>query len=547
MLNSAPKTLGGSWAGTSGSITLVDENTAPYGKSFKATYSATGTNGGMYKTPKSKLTVGEKYSWSVWVKASKSITMTIGLEQGGTKTCSVTTSWQRFTHTFTAINNTNYAFVIYTSGTTVNSGDYYLVHSIMVEEATKPSSWNSAPEDINSDIITVDTKITTTNNKVAIIETNLSSITSRVSSTESSITTINGNVTSLQSRMTTAEQKITPTAITTTISSVITGGTGSISTTQFVMDKTGFTINNGALKVKNKAGTTVLEGDSNGNLILKNGCFKVLASNNSEIASIDQNNWMRVQGLHVFGLGQCMQNKGTGVRSLIIESTDGNAAHIDFNYGNSSLDYGVRLIREGSGSRMLKLLGSGLTVQNPSSNSNCDIELRSNGGPTYIDFSHDIHADYETRIITYQGDSKLHIVGGLVVDSGTKSAMQTTENYGNRLMYAVEACENYFEDIYNCQLVDGKCIVEMDKIFLECVNTKDYDYFLIIDELEECEGLFAPKELRSWDSFTVKEKHNGNSNIEFNVIVRAKRKDFENIRLEEMKSQPETNHLSKIN
>ena len=68
--------------------------------------------------------------------------------------------------------------------------------------------------------------------------------------------------------MSSAEQKITPTAITTTISSVITGGTGSISTTQFIMDKNGLTINNGALTIKNKSGTTVLRSDTSGNLII---------------------------------------------------------------------------------------------------------------------------------------------------------------------------------------------------------------------------------------------------------------------------------------
>ena len=403
---------------------------------------------------------------------------------------------------------------------------------------------NDAISSANSNTSNLLKSYSTTTQMNSAIDQKALSITSRVSSVESSITTINGNVTSLQSRMNTAEQKITSDAIVNSVSSSINNGT-TLTTTSTTLDKNGLTIKNGGLTVKNKAGTTVLQGDTNGNLTMKNGCFKVLSSNDSEIASIDQNNWMRLQGLEIFGIGECMQNKGSGVRSLKLVSTDGNATHIDFNY-NATDNYAVRLIREGAGSRMLKLLGSGLTVQNPSANSNCDVELRSNGGPVYIDFSHDINADYETRIITYQGDSKLHIVGGLVVDSGTKSAMQTTENYGNRLMYAVEACENYFEDVYNCQLVDGECVVEMDKIFLECVNTKDYDYFLIIDELEECEGLFAPKKLRSWHSFTVKEKHNGKSNIEFNVIVRAKRKDFENVRLEEMKSQPETTHLTKI-
>lgn len=79
---------------------------------------------------------------------------------------------------------------------------------------------------------------------------------------------IQDNIIYHEQRIQSAEQKITPTAITTTISSVITGGTGSISTTQFVMDKNGLTINNGALTIKNKSGTTVLNSDTSGNLII---------------------------------------------------------------------------------------------------------------------------------------------------------------------------------------------------------------------------------------------------------------------------------------
>ena len=258
---------------------------------------------------------------------------------------------------------------------------------------------------------------------------------------------------------------------------------------------------------------------------------------------------MKVQGIHIFGNGECMRNTGAGTRSLILESTDNDGTtHIDFNAANDSGDYGVRLIREGQNSRMLKCLCSALVITNTQSNSTSSIELRSNGGPSYIDFSHDASSDYATRIITYQGDSRLHVAGGLVVDSGTKSAMQTTEHYGNRLMYAVESCENFFEDTYECKLVNGECIVEMDPIFLECVNTKDYNYYLSLDEWDECEGLFAPKASRTPSNFLVKEKHNGTSNIEFSVTVRARRKDFEEIRLEQIENNYEMmTHNTKIN
>ena len=150
--DSAPKTTGGGWAGTSGTKSLVSDTVAPFGQVLKATYSASGTGGGSYKSPKARLTVGKVYSWSVWLKASKNMNMRVGMEQGGVKTCSVTTTWQKFSHTFTATDYPNHAFIMYVSGTTVTSGDHYFAHSIMVEEGNKPSDWSPAPEDINASI-----------------------------------------------------------------------------------------------------------------------------------------------------------------------------------------------------------------------------------------------------------------------------------------------------------------------------------------------------------------------------------------------------------
>lgn len=123
------------------------------------------------------------------------------------------------------------------------------------------SSWEAAND--------VDVKVENTKKQVATLETNLNNITQKVTATESKITTINGNITNITNRVTTAESKLTATSLTTTISSAISGGSASISTTQFVMDKSGFTVKNGAIKIQNKAGTTVLQGDTNGNLTLK--------------------------------------------------------------------------------------------------------------------------------------------------------------------------------------------------------------------------------------------------------------------------------------
>lgn len=86
--------------------------------------------------------------------------------------------------------------------------------NVKLEISTKPSDWTPAPEDIDSSISAVDSKVESTKSKVATIETNLSGITSRVSNVETNQTTTNGKVSSLETRMSTAESKITETAIT---------------------------------------------------------------------------------------------------------------------------------------------------------------------------------------------------------------------------------------------------------------------------------------------------------------------------------------------
>lgn len=421
--------------------------------------------------------------------------------------------------------------------------------------------------DINSAISTVDKKITAINNQVATIEINLSSITQRVSSTESTLdshatqinavdekintkvaeiktttdtitskveiiesttTTINGNITNLQSKVSTVESKITGTAIVNTISEAITGGAGSINTTQFVMDKNGFTVSNGALKVKNKAGTTVLDGDSNGNLTIKNGCFKVLSANNSEIASINQNNWMRLQGLEVFGIGECMQNKGNGVRSLKLISTDGGAGHIDFNK-NDSEEYTVRIIREAN-STGLMILGSTLTLRSPNPNSAEGLEIRSNGNSAFIDFTSNPTDDYHGRILLKNNDKNLYTYGsGLVVNgnlqvTGSKNCLQATKNYGERLINAYETTECYYGDLGFGKInSDGECVVYIDDIFQECVNTNiQYHVFT-----QAYNGVINSIE-RHNTHFIVK----GAVGTEFSWEVKAKRINHENSRLD---------------
>lgn len=134
------------------------------------------------------------------------------------------------------------------------------------------ASHSTSISNLTNNLNAVSGKVTTVENKQATLEQNIEGFKTTVSNTYTTKTeynTLNGTVTSIQQRVNTVEQKITATALTTTISSAINAGTSTITTTQFVMDKTGFTVKNGAIKILNKAGQTVLSGDTNGNLTVK--------------------------------------------------------------------------------------------------------------------------------------------------------------------------------------------------------------------------------------------------------------------------------------
>ena len=93
----------------------------------------------------------------------------------------------------------------------VPSGAYWLRVSydsnnkVKLERGTKYTDWSPAPEDVDSSINAVDTKVSaldvtvkSTSSKVSAIEQNMESITQRVSSTETKVNTVTANFNNLQ-------------------------------------------------------------------------------------------------------------------------------------------------------------------------------------------------------------------------------------------------------------------------------------------------------------------------------------------------------------
>jgi len=115
---------------------------------------------------------------------------------------------------------------------------------------------------------------------------------------------------------------------------------------------------------------------------------------------------------------------------------------------------------------------------------------------------------------------------------GTKTAVVHTSSYGQRKLYVDESAEVYFFDRGQGQLVNGEVTIQLDPIFLETVTIdNDHPMLVQVTLTADCKGVFVSNQTET--SFTVKELMGGTSNASFNWEVAAKRKGYEDERLEE--------------
>ena len=150
--NSAPYNLD-NWNNnntTSIELTLSDEETAPFGKSIRIrTLNQPTAPGGVYIVPTTKvLEEGKEYCFSIWLRATAATVVTVGYARGGQTTFNVTTTYQKFTHKFTALAPTgsSHGFVVNIPAGTV-PGRSVFFHSLKLEEGNKITAWSPAPSD----------------------------------------------------------------------------------------------------------------------------------------------------------------------------------------------------------------------------------------------------------------------------------------------------------------------------------------------------------------------------------------------------------------
>jgi len=137
---------------------------------------------------------------------------------------------------------------------------------------------------------------------------------------------------------------------------------------------------------------------------------------------------------------------------------------------------------------------------------------------------YEIYLDGDTGTVNYNGFTNF---------GGSKSNMEVTENYGKRLLAARESPENRYIDEGMGTLVDGTCVIQIDPIFLECIepNTDSTPWLIHVTPYADIDLYIA--EIGP-DYFMVKERNGGTSNSRFAWSLSAVRQLYANIRLPEV-------------
>lgn len=131
--------------------------------------------------------------------------------------------------------------------------------------------------------------------------------------------------------------------------------------------------------------------------------------------------------------------------------------------------------------------------------------------------------DSGNRNVTVSGGYGVYYSGGLA-GTGPKPCVVKTSQ-GPTLMYCQESPENWFEDFGEGQVVNGRCHIERDPLFLETVTTDGaHPMHVFIEPHGPCKWTYVE---RGMTGFDVIEQEGGSSTVSFAYRVVAKRKGFE--------------------
>lgn len=319
------------------------------------------------------------------------------------------------------------------------------------------------------------------------------------------------------------------------------------------IDENGVTIYNGAIDIRNNSGTSVLKGDSNGNLEMS-GILRTYDNGNKAVEINKRNllfyDWEGVTRTMPVGRiyatrtgsdpnkpGLAIANEDNSLLSLAYYKDGTFYPYIDFDeknlLGNNCAitfmrHYAMKEFKAFFGANNLTQIydnANRLMLKFPNGTDNGFMFLNQSGDTK---FSYTEGAGYP--LSAWQN---FYCAKDFTV-VGSKNSLQKTKTFGDRLINAYETAEYYFGDIGSGKIINGECVIHIDEILQECINTKvNYHVFTQVYN-----GNIAGIE-RFENYFIVR----GNEGTEFSWELKAKRLGYEYSRLE----SPSNNYSDIVN
>jgi hypothetical protein len=115
--------------------------------------------------------------------------------------------------------------------------------------------------------------------------------------------------------------------------------------------------------------------------------------------------------------------------------------------------------------------------------------------------------------------------------TGAKGAIVNLPDTRRVRLYAMQSPDNWFEDFGSGQLSSGKSVIKLDSTFAETVNSS-LDYHVFLTPNGDSRGLYVARKTAT--SFEVREQGGGTSSVAFDYRIVARRKGYENIRMEDV-------------
>lgn len=274
-------------------------------------------------------------------------------------------------------------------------------------------------------------------------------------------------------------------------------------------------INSKGIGISDNGGATFREAITADGFVLSAGAIGQLKANNIDVTGLIRA--INAEGVTTIDGGRITTNS-IDVKKLIAGILTGFIIQTDNNPNNPRIFMGGSKFEASNGPAKI-------TIDTLSWTDYCALILQSSG-PDLRLYSYD-----NRNMISSNGgplelwalNGGVEIKGDLSVDGAKNATVPTSA--GNVNVSAYETAEYYFGDIGRGKVVDGECVVIIESLFKETVNTNiDYEVFLTPYGPG---SIYVDPDTMTPDQFIVR-----GDDIPFVCEIKAKRKGYEDVRLE---------------